>query len=647
MSLVTLSNIEKSFGRRVLLDKASLTIYPNERIGLIGDNGSGKSTLFRLIVGEQTAEAGVCAVAKGARVGYLTQDPVFDPNNTVIDEAELAFAHLHEMSHKLRELEHEMAVKVDDELQKVLDEYQEVQHQFDLDGGYVWHHKLESTLLGVGLPEKMWEQPISTLSGGQKSRVALAKLLISEPEILLLDEPTNHLDLEAIEWLENYLQNYKGSAVIISHDRFFLDRLATRVVWLTQAKLKSFTGNYSSFVQQKELEELSRQRAYEEQQADIEKQKEFIRRFGAGQRSKEAKGREKRLNRLLISDQIVQAVTDTKKINLSLQTNQRAGDQLLRAQELTKAYDNRILWKEIGFNIVRGERIGIIGPNGSGKTTLLEVLLGTREPDSGSLKWGANITIGYYNQKLDEFNADATVYDECLGKREANDKQLRDVLAVMLFRNDDVEKKVGSLSGGERARLRFAQLLLDRPNVLVLDEPTNHLDIASSEALENALADFPGTILCVSHDRYFLNQVAERMLVLHPPGLIDFEGTYSEWVLKSKSLIAKYEAAKSGAPAKPQQQEKPKHEPKPAPKSQNAPTKKKDNPYARPFGKLSVKELEHEISMAEQAIEQAQAKIADPANFRDQQKLKKLQAEHDTLQAKKEQLEAEYYARET
>ncbi len=652
MSLVTLSNVEKSFGRRVLLDKASLTIYPNERIGLIGDNGSGKSTLFRLIVGEQTAEAGVVAVSKGTRVGYLTQDPVFDPKNTVIDEAELAFAHLHEMSHKLRDLEHEMAVKVDDELQKVLDEYQEVQHDFDLAGGYVWHHKLESTLLGVGLPQSMWEQPISTLSGGQKSRVALAKLLISEPDVLLLDEPTNHLDLEAIEWLEKYLESYKGSALIISHDRFFLDRLSQRIVWLSQAKLKSFTGNYSNFVQQRELLELSQQRAHEEQQADIEKQKEFIRRFGAGQRSKEAKGREKRLNRLLISDQIVQAVVDTKKINLTLQTEQRAGDQLLRAQELTKAYENKPLWKEIGFNIVRGERIGIIGPNGSGKTTLLECLLGTREPDSGTVKWGANITIGYYNQKLDEFNAEATVYDECLGKRTANDKQLRDVLAVMLFRNDDVEKKVGSLSGGERARLRFAQLLLDRPNVLVLDEPTNHLDIASSEALENALADFPGSILCVSHDRYFLNQVAERMLVLHPPGLIDFEGTYSDWVGKSKALIAKADAERAGvAPAKPQAA-KPKQEVKQTPKQESKPSqssggsKKKDNPYARPFGKLTVQDLEKQIAEAEAAVAAAQAAMGNPSNARDVNKLKTFQADYDRATVKLEQLEAEYYARE-
>jgi len=648
MSLVTLSNVEKSFGRRVLLDKASLTIYPNERIGLIGDNGSGKSTLFRLIVGEQTAEAGVVSVAKTVRVGYLTQDPVFDPNNTVIDEAELAFAHLHEMSHKLRDLEHEMAVKVDDELQKVLDAYQEVQHDFDLAGGYVWHHRLESTLLGVGLPQSMWEQPIGTLSGGQKSRVALAKLLISEPDVLLLDEPTNHLDLEAIEWLEKYLEEYRGSAVIISHDRFFLDRLSQRVVWLTRAKLKSYTGNYTNFVEQKELEELSQQRAYTEQQADIEKQKEFIRRFGAGQRSKEAKGREKRLNRLLISDQIVQAVSDTKKINLTLKTEQRAGDQLLRVQELSKAYENKPLWKDIGFNVVRGERIGIIGPNGSGKTTLLEVLLGAREPDSGVIKWGSNLTMGYYNQKLDEFNAENTVYDECLGKREANDKQLRDVLAVMLFGKDDVEKKVGALSGGERARLRFAQLLLDKPNVLILDEPTNHLDIASSEALERALADFPGTILCVSHDRYFLNQVAERLLVLHPPGMIDFEGNYSEWVLKAKQLTAKADAARNPGKAESKPKPEKKQEAKPTQQQHSgSSSKKKDNPYARSFGKLTVKELEHEISMAEQAIEQAQAKIADPANFRDQQKLKKLQAEYDTHQAKKEQLEAEYYARET
>lgn len=642
MSLVALNNVEKSFGRRVLLDHVSFNVYENERIGLIGDNGSGKSTLFRLIVGEHTPEIGTVAVSKNVRVGYLTQDPNFDPENTILDEAELAFSHLHDMAHKLRDLEHEMAVKTDDELQKVLDEYQEVQHEFDRQGGYVWHHKLESTLLGVGLPEKMWEQKIGTLSGGQKSRVALAKLLISEPEVLLLDEPTNHLDLEAIEWLEKYLEDYKGSAVIISHDRFFLDRLATRIVWLTQAKLKSYPGNYTNFVEQKELAELSQQRAYEEQQADIEKQKEFIRRFGAGQRSKEAKGREKRLNRLLESGEVIQAVTDTKKINLSLDSNQRAGDQLLRAQELSKSYENKALWTEIGFHVSRGERIGIIGPNGSGKTTLLEVLLGRRDLDGGTIKWGANISIGYYNQKLDEFNPETTVYDECLGSRKANDKQLRDVLAVMLFRNDDVEKPVGALSGGERARLRFAQLLLDKPNVLILDEPTNHLDIASSEALEQALSDFPGTIICVSHDRYFLNKVARRMLVLRPPGLVDFDGTYSDWVTKSKTL-------KTPATPSKQQQHQPakqKQEAKPAPAAQkSSDAKKRDNPYARPFGKLSTQDLEKQIAETERLITDAQATMAE--SFKDPNRVKKAQADFDSLSTKLEQLEAEYYARGT
>ena len=336
MSLATLSNIEKTFGKRVLFDKLNLNVERGERIGFIGANGAGKTTLFKVLTGEVVPDAGIVAVARGTKVGHLSQDPTFDPANAVIDEAELAFAELHDLAHRMREIEHEMAGLEGEALEKVLNQYQKVQHDFELAGGYAWRHKLEATLLGVGLGRETWEQNVTTLSGGQRSRLALARLLISEPDLLLLDEPTNHLDLAAIEWLENYLLEFGGAVVLISHDRYLLDRLATRVVWLTQQRLQSYPGNYSAFVQQRELQELTQQRAYDAQQADIEKQKEFIRRFGAGQRSKEAKGREKRLNRLLRSDQMIEGVQSQKKIKLSLGTDQRAGDRVLSVAELSK-----------------------------------------------------------------------------------------------------------------------------------------------------------------------------------------------------------------------------------------------------------------------------------------------------------------------
>src|SRR3954454_4849714 len=365
MSVASLSNIEKDFGERVLFDKINLTIYENERIGLIGANGSGKTTLFKILTGEMSPDSGNASIGRSVRVGYLSQDPVFDPANSVIDEAELAFAALHQLAHQLRDLEHEMAGLEGDALQKVLDQYQNAQHEFELAGGYAWQHRLEATLLGVGLERESWEQNVQTLSGGQRSRLALAKLLISAPDLLLLDEPTNHLDLAAIEWLERYLLAFDGAVVVISHDRYLLDRLATRVVWLTQARLKSYPGNYSAFLEQRELQELTQQRAYEAQQADIEKQKEFVRRFGAGQRAREAKGREKRLNRLLTSDRMIEAVGTQKRISLGLGTDQRAGDQVLQVRDLSKSFGDKPVWAGLKFDVARGERIGIIGPNGS------------------------------------------------------------------------------------------------------------------------------------------------------------------------------------------------------------------------------------------------------------------------------------------
>ncbi len=635
MALATLNNLEKTFGKRVMFDHLNLTIYEGERIGLIGDNGSGKTTLFRMLAGEMSPDVGSVSISRGVKIGWLQQDPTFDPTNTVMDEAELAFAKLHALSHRLHELEHLMADHAGEELQATLDDYQHVQHDFELEGGFAWRHKLEATLLGVGLTESHWEQKVDTLSGGQRSRLALAKLLISSPDLLLLDEPTNHLDLSAIEWLQNYLLNFSGAVLLVSHDRYLLDKLATRIAWLTRRQISSYKGNYSNFVEQKALQELTQQRHYQEQQADIEKQKEFIRRFGAGQRSKEAKGREKRLNRLLASDQMIAGVQQSKKINLSLETDQRAGDQVLDVRELTKAYDEKLLWKEIKFHIVRGERIGVIGPNGSGKTTLLEVLLGRRDADAGKLKWGANLQIGYYDQRLDDLNPENTVIEELNEGRDLPDQVLKDTLGLFLFRGDDVFKPVSLLSGGERARIRLAQLLIDQPNVLILDEPTNHLDVGSCEALENALRDFPGTLIFVSHDRYFIDRVAKRLLILDPPGLKDFEGNYSAWQAKQKTLSAKPTASPAHAP---------RSKPAPGAKVQAKPTK--DNPYKRPFGRLPIGELEKEIQVTERKLAECQNKFGEAKIFRDPAAKKRLQDDFDALKRKIDDLEAEYFARE-
>jgi ATP-binding cassette subfamily F protein 3 len=638
VSVATLAQVEKTFGKRVLFDKLDLNIEQGERLGFIGANGSGKTTIFKVLTGQIIVDTGVVALARGTKVGHLTQDPTFDPANSVIDEAELAFAELHVLSHKLRDIEHEMAAHAGEALDKILRQYQQVQHEFDLAGGYAWRHKLEATLLGVGLERQAWEQNVETLSGGQRSRLALAKLLISEPDLLLLDEPTNHLDLAAIEWLEKYLLSFGGAVVLISHDRYLLDRLATRIVWLTGCRIKSYPGNYSAFVQQRELQELSQQRAFEQQQADIDKQKEFIRRFGAGQRSKEAKGREKRLNRLLKSEQMVGEVQAGKNIHLSLGVDQRAGDQVLNVRGLSKSYDSRPLWLGAKFEVRRGERLGIIGPNGSGKTTLLSTLLGQTDADAGDIRWGASLNIGYYDQRLDEFDPDATVLESAWEDRDVKEQQVRDVLASMLFRGDDVYKRVGLLSGGERARVRLSQLLLDKPNVLVLDEPTNHLDIPSREALEATLAGFDGTILCVSHDRYFLNRVAKRMLILSPPDLIDFAGGYSEWVRKSEELAAEKSAEASA---------KPKTKEKATPSGPSRETgRKKDNPYARPFGRLTLEELERQITDTEIAIAECQESFGDAEGFRDPGRGQRLQTEFQTLSQKLEALEAEYFARE-
>jgi ATP-binding cassette subfamily F protein 3 len=634
MPILTVQALEKSFGTRVLLSGADLVLDRGERVGLIGDNGSGKSTLFRILAGQMEAESGTITLPRTVKLGYLEQDAQFEGSETVIDEAERAFARLHDLSHRLRDLEHRMAEHVGEELEKALKSYQSIQQEFDIEGGYAWRHRLEATLLGVGLDRTVWEQPLSTLSGGQRSRLALAKLLLESPDVLLLDEPTNHLDVKAIEWLEDFLLQFSGALMIISHDRYLLERLCTRIVWLTESKLKSYPGSFSAFLAQKQVEETTRARAYEQQQEQIEKTRRFIDRFRAGQRSKEAKGRAKRLERLLQSDQLITRAPESRRIHLGLHTDQRAGDRVLGVRELCKSFGTLQLWRGVAFEVRRGERVGIIGPNGSGKTTLLKVLRGAEDADGGMIRWGANLNVGYYDQRLDDFDPESTVLEELAEGRVEPEQKLREAAAVMLFRGDDVEKRVSMLSGGERARLALARLLLDKPNVLLLDEPTNHLDINSAEALEQALKAFEGTILCVSHDRFFLDRVVERLLVLDPPGLVDFSGNYTRW---HKRQLAREKASR--------QQEAPSRRKTIAQASPPAVKPRRDNPYTRPFGRLSLEQLEQEIHTTEQLLSACQSSFSDPLVMRNPEAAQKLHAEMEALSRRLAGLEEEYFAR--
>lgn len=646
--LLSAANIRKSFGPQTLFDALNLRLDRGERVGLIGENGSGKTTLLNILTGQLEPDSGQVQIARGTSVGYLRQDAVFPAGSTLIDEAESAFAALHEQAHRLRKLEHAMAEPLADH-DPVMREYDRLRHDYEAAGGYAWHHRLEATLMGVGLPRELWETSVELLSGGQKSRLALAKLLVAEPEVLLLDEPTNHLDLAAIEWLESYLLRFTGSVLLISHDRFLLDRLATRVVWLTQKRLFSYPGNYSAFVKQRETAELTQARAYEKQQADIEKQSEYVRRFKAGQRARQAKGREKRLNRLLASDEMVAEVAKTKRWSLSFETGGGGSENVVRVEDLAKSYGELHLWRDVSFAMKRGQRLGIVGPNGSGKTTLLRCLIGEEEADAGTVRWGHGLSIGYYDQRLDDFEPENSVIEEVWdGRPEMKEPQLRTILGSMRFSGETIFKPMSALSGGERARVALTKLLLDKPNVLLLDEPTNHLDITSRDALDTALRDFAGTIIAVTHDRYFLSSVTQRLLIFEPPEVRVFAGTWPQWLEKRAAEAGEASRADGAGQRNAWEGPRPFGPSEQAARSDEEGTKsgRSKNKYARPFGTLTTAALEASITETEIELAQAQSAFADGARMSDPAEARRLQSEFERLSKQLEQLEEEYFSRE-
>jgi ATP-binding cassette subfamily F protein 3 len=526
--LFRLSDVHKSYGGQEVLRGASLQINAGEHVGLVGRNGAGKTTIFRLISNDETPDRGTVVRARGLRLGLLAQHIHFEAGSTVHESALAAFGHLQQIEHEMHELEHRMGEATDD-LEAVLSRYSDLQHQFEREGGFEYAARAEAILLGLGFDRETWALETEKLSGGQQNRLGLARLLLAEPDVLLLDEPTNHLDVAAVEWLEEFLSTYASAYVIISHDRYFLDRACRRIIEVEMGRTTSYNGNYSAFLVERDERREAQQRAYENQQHLIAKTEEFIRRNIAGQKTKQAKSRRKMLEKL----ERVEAVrAESAAGDFRLQEIERAGTQVLIVNEAEIGYPGTILGRDITFTLRRGECLGIIGPNGSGKTTFIKTVLGKLPPLAGEMRWGTKVQVGYYAQQLDDLDDRNEVIMELrrVAPAAATAGELRSFLAKFLFTGDDVYKHVRDLSGGEKGRLALAKLIYSRVNVLVLDEPTNHLDIPSREALEEALDAYPGTIITISHDRYFLDRLATQILAFDGAGNVEhYDGDYTQY----------------------------------------------------------------------------------------------------------------------
>lgn len=523
--LFRLSDVQKSYGGTEILRGVSFQINPDEKVGLVGRNGAGKTTVFRMITEEESPDSGDVFKTSGLKIGLLEQHVDFTESETVHTAALSAFKKLHDIEAEMRRLEHEMAENVTDE---ILEEYAELQSEFEHEDGFTYTAKAEAILLGLGFDKEKWDLRTETLSGGQKNRLGLARLLLSNPDILLLDEPTNHLDVDAVEWLENFLQTFEKAYIIISHDRYFLDRTCKRIIEIEAGKAVTYVGNYSKFLVERELRREQQQREFENQQAFINKTQEFIRKNLAGQKTKQAKSRRTMLEKI---DRVEAVIADKASGNFKVKKVERAGGNVLSVEDLKIGYGEKVLAKDINFTLHRGECLGIIGGNGTGKTTFLKTILGQIRELSGKMIWGTKTEIGYYSQQLEDLEDRNEIISELRRVAPiAENGELRSFLARFLFFGEDVFKLVSALSGGEKGRLALAKLIYSNVNVLALDEPTNHLDIPSREALEEALQTYQGTILTVSHDRYFLDQIATQILSFEEDQKVEiFNGNYSEF----------------------------------------------------------------------------------------------------------------------
>ena len=539
--ILSCQNINKAFGTNEVLKNVNFHLEEREKAALIGPNGAGKSTLLKIIMQEMTADSGEIIISRGKTIGYLAQHQDLVSGRTIYEELLEVKQYILDMEEKIRTMEQNMKTVTGRELDELLANYSRLTHQFELENGYSYKSEIVGVLKGLGFTEDEFSKKVDTLSGGQKTRVALGKLLLSNPDIILLDEPTNHLDMDSIAWLENYLLNYKGAVFIVSHDRYFLDKVVTKVVEIDHGNVRMFQGNYSAYAQKKAQIRDAEYKAWLNQQQEIKHQEEVIAKLKSFNREKSirrAESREKMLDKIEVLDKPVE---DNMEMKLTLTPRITSGNDVLTVTELSKSFPQQQLFSHIDFSIQRGERVAIIGANGTGKTTILKILNGLIPADEGTVELGSKVLIGYYDQEHHVLNMDKTIFEEISDEYPyLTNTEIRNVLAAFLFTGDDVFKPIHTLSGGERGRVSLAKLMLSEANFLILDEPTNHLDIVSKEILEQALNRYTGTVLYVSHDRYFINQTATRILDLTNQAMVNYIGNYDYYLEKKDELTQIY-----------------------------------------------------------------------------------------------------------
>ena len=539
--ILACQNIEKSFGGMNLIHDASFHIEEREKAALVGINGAGKSTMLRIIMQEIPADSGEIILSRGKSIGYLAQHQELDSALTIYDSLLQVKQHILDMELHMREIEKQMKHASGEELERLMETYSRLTHEFEMENGYAYKSELVGVLKGLGFPESDFEKEISTLSGGQKTRVALGRLLLSKPDIILLDEPTNHLDMDSISWLETYLLNYPGAVLIVSHDRYFLDRIVTKVIDIDNGKVSTFTGNYSAYSEKKAQLRRDAYQAYLNQQQEIRHQEEVIAKLKQFNREKSIKRAESR-EKMLYKIEVLEKPTEVNaSMRIYLKPRVESGTDVLTVEHLTKSFPSLPLFSDLNFSIKRGERVAIIGNNGTGKTTILKILNELVPADAGVFHLGSKVHIGYYDQEHHVLHMEKTIFEEISDDfPKLTNTEIRNLLAAFLFTGDDVFKKISSLSGGERGRVSLAKLMLSEANFLILDEPTNHLDILSKEILEEALRNYTGTVLYVSHDRYFINRTATRILELTNQSMVNYIGNYDYYMEKREELTRIY-----------------------------------------------------------------------------------------------------------